>query len=284
MQRHLLGLIVCLAVVVFSPFAWAQRDASAGYLNGEGERTAAQTTDMNSENGPVHAINVNEEQALTLLDLQRSLRRRGIRQNVSVVGVLAGGAALSVPMFVAGFPEGNCEANKRVCGTLHVGDFSSIADDFAAGVSFAGISAAVAGSAMLISAGVHNLRLAADDYRSIEEFHEARARMLTRFGRRTKTAGAAVMIAGAAAAITGGILYAVNVDDCELRDCAVVPGATKAIVVGAFVGAITGGMMMGVGARAQRRAERLQPTPDLQLALSPWFSRHAGGGAMTLVW
>lgn len=244
----------------------------------EGERPANEAVATDQE--PASVIGLTEEDKA----YARTLVRRGGRQGASTLGVLAAGAVFLIPLPIVGFPEGNCERNKGTCSSYSVGDFSSVADDLTTGVSFAGMSTALAGMGMLIAINQRNVKLgrSGQDARSLRA---QRSVMLERYGRRTQWAAVGVISASAIAALTGGILYAKNYGACELGDCAVVPGASKAIITSAFIATVTGGMMLGVGTATRTRGVRGQERAEaLSLQFAPTFARGGGGGSMQIVW
>lgn len=221
---------------------------------------------------------------LALSDAQHALRAKARRQIGTTPVLLVVGAASLLPIAFSGFPEGGCESNKRQCSSVSAGDYSSVGDDFAAAVSFAGASAALSGTAMLLTIGARNRQLGRGDFQSPQELQEARGRMLLQYGQRTRWAGAGLMIAGATAALTGGVLSLAYLGKCEVGDCRVVPGSIKTLFVSVGITAVTGGMMMAVGARTMRHGNAFLDEPRIALSVSPWFDQRGGGATLAMTW
>lgn len=234
---------------------------------------------------PVDVSDTHAAERLALHHAQRELRLKGRGQIGPAPILLITSSVFLVPLLVAEFPEGRCESNKYVCGPLSPGDYSSVGDDFAAAFSFAGVSSGVVGTALLTTIGVRNRQLARGDFQSVEELEAARGRMLVQYGTRTRWAGAGLMIGGATAALTGGVLSLAYLGDCEVGDCRVVPGAIKTLFIGVGMSAVTGGMMMAVGKRTIREGQELLTEPAVAISVAPWFDPRGGGGAtMAMSW
>lgn len=280
-NAFLLSTLLCM----FSASAAAQ-DCDSSAVEASSEPKSSAYLQANQEGGYLAQTSGQTARAGQWVDhgYAQDLRRRGRRQMLATPGVLAAGGALMFPLILTGFPEGKCERNKAICSSYSVGDFSSIGDDIGTGAAFASASTALAGTAMLFAIGARNQQLGRSGLDNAS-LRVQRSVMLERYGRRTQWAAVGVFSASAIAALASGIAYAKNIDRCELGDCAVVPAATKTVISSAFIGTLTGAMMIGVGTATRNRGARgIDENSTFSLQFTPYFARQGGGGSMTLLW
>lgn len=283
----------CLLVFSSSAFAEDTHDQS-GFASQMDERTeVVEFADTQAVGGLDERsaarsnADDNTDNALIVAYQQRALKRRGTRQIVAPTVVLP----LSTPVIVVALPflglsnSNSCERNKSICRSYTVSDFSAIRDDSLKGLALSAIATEFVGAGLLYGIGARNRQLSRLDVSSAE-LRQARGQMLEQYGRRTQWAGAGMLIGGAITAGVSSIVYAANIGDCEVWDCKTVPEATRAVIASAFIGGITGSMMLGVGSATRKRGERAHSEDQtLTLSFAPWFDHRGGSGAtMAMTW